>query len=169
MINIYLPMYCAPRKPVRLLSVAEKKIRYAMAYEHLSLVLDREYDFIARMATISCILNGMLESYSWVGFYRVLDGELIIGPYQGTMGCLHISRGRGVCGTAWEKRESIIVPDVHKYDNYISCDSLTRSEIVIPVFGPTGDVVAVLDVDSDELGAFDELDQEFLEQIVNIL
>ncbi len=167
--DVYLPMYCSPRKQTRLLTDVEKSIRYEMAYTHLSLVLDGESDMIARMATTACILNGLMESFYWTGFYRVVGDGLVIGPYQGTMGCLHIARGRGVCGSCWEKGETILVPHVHDFPGHISCDSSSRSEVVVPVRDRSGEIIAVLDVDSDIRGAFDECDREHLERLMELI
>lgn len=164
--EIILPMYCSPRKPTRLLNAREKSARYAMAYTHLDLVLPGEEDIIARMATVACILNGLMESFYWTGFYRVVGDSLVIGPYQGTMGCLRIAKGRGVCGTAWERGESILVPDVHLFPGHIACDTSSQSEIVIPIRDRSGEIVAVFDVDSDIKYALDEQDLKHLEQLM---
>lgn len=163
---VYLPMYCSPRKQTRLLTEIEKKTRYEMAYSHLSLVLNKESDMIARMSTTACILNGLLESFFWTGFYRVVGDELVIGPYQGTMGCLRIARGRGVCGTCWAREETMLVPDVEQFPGHISCDSSARSEVVVPLRDETGTVIGVFDVDSDHCEAFDKVDVTHLEQLM---
>jgi GAF domain-containing protein len=122
-------------------------------------------DAIALMATISSILAHRFEQFFWTGFYRVCAGRLVVGPYIGTVGCLQIEFGRGVCGTAAEKRETIIVPDVTLFPGHIACDPNSKSEIVVPVFDRDGALIAVLDVDSDRLDAFDEVDREGLERI----
>lgn len=163
------PLYCSPRKQTRLLSEIEKRTRYAMAHSHLSLVLEEEPDMIARMATASCILNGLMESFFWTGFYRIEQEELVIGPYQGTMGCLRIAKGKGVCGTAWERGESILVPDVHDFPGHITCDTSSLSEIVIPVRNSRGEIIAVFDVDSDIKNAFNETDKIHLEQLMELI
>jgi len=123
-------------------------------------------DDIALMATISSILSHRFAHFYWTGFYRVCGDRLIIGPYMGTVGCLQIDFGRGVCGTAAEKRETVIVPDVNQFPGHIACDPNSKSEIVLPVFDPDGELIAVLDVDADRLDAFDEEDQRGLEKIV---
>ncbi len=125
-------------------------------------------DDIALMATISSILANKFPHFFWTGFYRVCGERLVVGPYMGTVGCLQIDLGRGVCGTAAERRETIIVPDVTKFPGHIACDPNSKSEIVVPVFGPDGDLIAVLDVDSDQLDAFDEEDRAGLEKIVSL-
>lgn len=123
-------------------------------------------DDIALMATISSILAHRFPHFYWTGFYRVCGNRLVVGPYIGTVGCLQIEFGSGVCGTAAEKRETIIVPDVNQFPGHIACDPNSKSEIVVPVFAPDGELIAVLDVDSDRLDAFADDDQRGLEKIV---
>ena len=125
-------------------------------------------DDIALMATINSILANKFPHFFWTGFYRVCGDRLIVGPYIGTVGCLQIAMGRGVCGTAAQKRETILVPDVTQFPGHIACDPNSKSEIVVPVFAPDGDLIAVLDVDSDQLDAFDEEDKQALERIVGL-
>lgn len=125
-------------------------------------------DDIALMATISSLLASRFPYFYWTGFYRVCGERLVIGPYIGTVGCLQIEFGKGVCGTAAARRETVIVPDVERFPGHIACDPLSRSEIVVPVFGPDGELIAVLDVDSDRLDAFDEDDRAGLEGIVAV-
>lgn len=123
-------------------------------------------DDIALMATINSVLAGRFDYFFWTGFYRVCGDRLVVGPYVGTVGCLQIEFGRGVCGTAAERRETIIVPDVSQFPGHIACDPNSKSEIVVPVFGPQEELIAVLDVDSDRLNAFDQDDAAGLERIV---
>jgi L-methionine (R)-S-oxide reductase len=123
-------------------------------------------DEIALMATIDSVLANRFPHFFWTGFYRVCGERLVVGPYIGTVGCLQIDFGRGVCGTAAERQETIIVPDVHQFPGHIACDSRSQSEIVVPVFDRERQLIAVLDVDSDRLDAFDEDDREGLERIV---
>ncbi|MEA2490800.1 MAG: L-methionine (R)-S-oxide reductase [Acidobacteriota bacterium] len=125
-------------------------------------------DDIALMATINSVLANRFPHFYWTGFYRVCGDRLIVGPYIGTVGCLQIEFGKGVCGTAAAEQRTVIVPDVTKFPGHIACDPNSRSEIVVPVFAPDGVLVAVLDVDSDQLDAFDETDQVWLEKIVAI-
>ncbi len=140
---------------------------YAELKEQMHLVLGGIDDPIAGMATLSALLHGAF-GFLWVGFYRVaVPGELLrIGPYQGSLGCLEIPFGKGVCGTAAAERRVMIVDDVALFPGHITCDPRSRSEIVVPVFGASGDLIAVLDIDSDETGAFAEEDQAGLEEIV---
>jgi GAF domain-containing protein len=126
--------------------------------------VEDESDTIANMANISACLWETFRFW-WVGFYRVVQDELVLGPFQGPLACTRIRKGRGVCGTAWAKRETVIVPDVELFPGHIACSSASRSEIVVPVFN--GDeVVAVLDIDSEHLATFDETDKLWLEKIV---
>jgi GAF domain-containing protein len=123
-------------------------------------------DDIALMATISSVLANRFPHFFWTGFYRVCGDKLIVGPYIGTVGCLQIEFGRGVCGTAAEKEETVIVPDVNQFPGHIACDPNSKSEIVVPVFGTRRELIGVLDVDSDQFDAFDETDKQGLEKIV---
>ena len=125
-------------------------------------------DDIALMATINSILAHRFEAFFWTGFYRVCGDHLVVGPYIGTVGCLQIEFGRGVCGAAAQRRETIVVPDVNAFPGHIACDPNSKSEIVVPVFDAEGELIAVLDVDSDRLNAFDEEDRAGLERIVGL-
>jgi GAF domain-containing protein len=130
-------------------------------------VLEGIDDPIAAMATVSALVHHAF-GHLWTGFYRVVEpGRLLrVGPYQGTLGCLEIAFGRGVCGTAAAERRTVVVPDVHAFPGHIACDARSRSEIVVPVLGPDDALVAVLDVDSDRPRAFDDDDRAGLEAIV---
>ena len=123
-------------------------------------------DDIALMATINSVLAHRFPHFFWTGFYRVCGDRLVVGPYIGTVGCLQIELGRGVCGTAAARRETIVVPDVTKFPGHIACDANSKSEIVVPVFDRDRTLIAVLDVDSDQLDAFDDEDRAGLEKIV---
>jgi GAF domain-containing protein len=125
-------------------------------------------DDIALMATINSVLANRFPSFFWTGFYRVCGERLVVGPYIGTVGCLRIEFGRGVCGTAAAKRETIVVPDVNAFPGHIACDPNSKSEIVVPVFDADRELIAVLDVDSDRLNNFDEADREGLERIAGL-
>src|SRR3977135_2681378 len=144
----------------------------ARAYKELhgdsEALLDGVSDPIAGMATIAALVHYAF-GHLWTGFYRVVDpGVLLrVGPYQGSLGCLDIAFGRGVCGTAAAEMRTVIVPDVDKFPDHIACDARARSEIVVPVLGSRGDRLAVLDVDSDQLDAFNQEDQHGLEQLVS--
>ena len=139
---------------------------YRQLDAHVRAVLEGIDDDIAGMATMSALIHHAF-GHLWTGFYRVVQpGLLRVGPYQGTLGCLDIQVGRGVCGTAAAKRETVVVPDVHAFPGHITCDARSRSEIVVPVFGRDGALIAVLDVDSSEPAAFGEVDRVGLEAMM---
>ena len=145
-----------------------KAAQYDLLNRQLAALLEGECDPIAKMANVAAVLH---ESFGfwWTGFYRVAGNELILGPFQGPVACMHIPFGKGVCGTAWARGETVVVPDVETFPGHIACSSASRSEIVVPVFGPDGSVTAVLDIDSDRLATFDEEDKVGLEKIVRLL
>lgn len=152
------------------MDAAEKAGRYREVTEQLESVLAGEADLIAAMASVVCLLHNAFPYYYWTGFYRrVGPEELLVGPYQGTMGCLRIPFSRGVCGAAARERRTIIVDDVNRYPGHIACDAASASEIVIPVFDARDELIAVLDVDSSVTGAFDDVDRAALEEIVALL
>lgn len=139
---------------------------YETLEQQLESLLEGEDDPIARLSTFACVLHYGLGNL-WTGFYRRRpDGTLKVGPYQGTLGCLTISPGRGVCGAAAARRETVVVPDVEAFPGHIACDSRSRSEIVVPVLNAKGELTAVLDLDSDRLGAYSQVDAEWLERLV---
>lgn len=139
---------------------------YAAIGVSLESVLAGVTDEIAAMATIACTLHHGF-AHLWTGFYRTTQPQrLLVGPYQGSLGCLEIAFGKGVCGTAAKERRTVVVPDVHAFAGHITCDARSRSEIVVPVLDAGGAVRAVLDIDSDRLGAFDDIDARALEQLV---
>ncbi len=125
-------------------------------------------DDIALMSTINSVLANRFPHFFWTGFYRLCGDRLVVGPYMGTVGCLQIEFGQGVCGTAAQRRQTVIVPDVSQFPGHIACDPNSKSEIVVPVFGPAEELIAVLDVDSDQIDAFDEEDARGLERIVRL-
>jgi GAF domain-containing protein len=146
-----------------------KAARYRELLTEIEAVLAGEPNLVARMASVASMLATSFETYFWTGFYVVdpaRPDELVVGPYQGSLGCLRIAFGRGVCGAAAALQQTIIVPDVDAFPGHIACDSRSRSEIVVPVFDGDGGLFAVLDVDSAELAAFDETDQAGLEAIL---
>jgi L-methionine (R)-S-oxide reductase len=148
------------------LSPAEKTDAYEDALRQLESILAGESHMILKMATINCVLREALPYYFWVGFYLAHDGGLVVGPYQGTLGCLHISYDRGVCGAAARTGSVQVVPDVEQFPGHIACDSNSRSEICVPVYDGAGHLIAVFDVDSTELGSFDAVDEAFLTRIM---
>ena len=156
-------------EPVRAELPADKSERYATLRADIAAVIAGEPNVTARYATASSLLaQAFPDRFFWTGFYVVdpdRGEELVVGPYQGTLGCLRIPFGKGVCGAAAAKRETILVPDVHAFPGHIACDSRSNSEIVTPVFDKTGALAAVLDVDSTQFDAFDAIDQAGLEDI----
>ena len=142
--------------------------KYAELLPQIKSVVEDEPDQIARMANIAAMLHETFHWW-WTGFYRVVGDELVLGPFQGPLACMRIHRGRGVCGTAWDKDETQVVPDVDKFPGHIACSSASRSEIVVPVHDADGHVTAVLDIDSNQLATFDATDQLWLERIVEQL
>jgi GAF domain-containing protein len=148
---------------------ADKKDRYGALAEEIAAVLEGESDAVARMASVAAMTAAAFPDFLWTGFYRVdpaRGDELVVGPYQGTLGCLRIAFGRGVCGAAAARRETVVVADVEAFAGHIACDSRSRSEIVVPVIDGRGELIAVLDVDSERVGAFDADDAAGLERIV---
>jgi len=149
-----------------------KKEIYKDVAGQIAAVIDGETSVTARYATAACLLNEAFDYFFWTGFYVVdplKPTELVVGPYQGTLGCLRIPFGKGVCGTSAQKGETIIVEDVHAFPDHIACDSRSNSEIVVPVYDKNGKLAAVFDVDSTEIGSFDEDDKEGLEAICKTL
>ncbi len=159
-------MSAAVRNPDR---PADKAARYAEVAEEIAAVLDGEPNLVARMSTVSALLADAFEPFFWTGFYLVDPDkpcELVVGPYQGTLGCLRIAFGHGVCGAAAETGRTQIVADVHAFPGHIACDSRSNSEIVVPVHNAADELIAVFDVDSTAHGAFDETDALWLERIL---
>ncbi len=144
-----------------------KTFIYLRLYQDIRLFLGDEADVTARMADISALISRKMKFF-WTGFYRVVGNELILGPFQGDAACLRIGYGKGVCGTAWKEARTIVVPDVEEFPGHIACSSLSRSEIVVPVYSGA-DIVAVLDIDSDEYSTFDQTDAVWLELIAQLV
>lgn len=140
-----------------------KTFRYLRLYQDLKLFLGDEGDTVARMANAAALIRERMHFF-WTGFYRVCGEQLVLGPFQGEAACMRIGYGKGVCGSAWKERRTLVVPDVEKFPGHIACSSRSRSEIVVPLLR-SGQVTAVLDIDSDELGTFDAVDAAWLEMI----
>ncbi len=141
-----------------------KEERYALLYEQIMALLEDETDEVARMANMASMIH-FTFGFFWTGFYRVVGEELVLGPFQGPLACMRIRHGKGVCGSAWAAGRTLVVPDVDQFPGHIACSSLSRSEIVVPLWRE-GQVWGVLDIDSKELATFDETDQTWLEKIV---
>ena len=146
----------------------EKTEKYRLLERQVASLVEGETDVIAKMANIAAALHETF-GFWWTGFYRVVGEELVLGPFQGPVACMHIPYGKGVCGTAWKRNETVVVPDVEEFPGHIACSSASKSEIVVPVHGAAGEVTAVLDIDSDRLATFDEEDRVWLERIVTLL
>jgi L-methionine (R)-S-oxide reductase len=158
---------CSMAEDLTITRSTDKKEQYQSLIPQIEALLYGETDLVANLANISAALKEQFKWF-WVGFYMVKVNELVLGPFQGPVACTRIARGKGVCGAAWEQGKTLIVPDVDAFPGHIACSSLSRSEIVIPVYHHD-QVVGVLDVDSEELDQFDQTDEQYLEQIVNLL
>ncbi len=156
-----------------------KEEKYKLLVSQIEALIEGEKDTIAVMSNVAAAIHQTM-GFWWTGFYRVVAGdcaphsdlevrELVLGPFQGPVACMHIPFGKGVCGTAWQKAETIIVPDVEQFPGHIACSSESKSEIVVPVFGNDGKVMAVLDIDSEKLNTFDETDRKYLEAICQMI
>ena len=146
----------------------EKEEKYKLLKQQIEALVAGEDDSVSVMANVSAAIHQEM-GFFWTGFYIVKGEELHLGPFQGSVACMHIPFGRGVCGTAWQRAETIVVPDVEQFPGHIACSSLSRSEIVVPLFNASHEVVAVLDIDSRELNTFDDIDRYWLEQIVRVV
>lgn len=144
-----------------------KADKYKELYKQLASLLEGESDQIANMANMAALIHETF-GFWWTGFYIVKSEQLVLGPFQGPIACTRIPYGKGVCGTSWQRQETIVVPDVHEFPGHIACSSLSRSEIVVPIFS-NNEVYAVLDIDSKELATFDDTDKDWLEKIVELL
>ena len=151
------------------LRIAEggKEQKYELLYRQAREIVAGEEDAVANMANLAAMIHHTF-GFWWTGFYRVVGEELVLGPFQGPIACTRIAYGRGVCGTAWQRGTTVVVPDVEQFPGHIACSSLSRSEIVVPI--RKGDnIVAVLDIDSEHLATFDDVDGKWLERIVKLL
>lgn len=145
----------------------DKREKYEALIPQIEALIAGETDLVANLANVAAALRfGM--GFFWVGFYLVKDGQLVLGPFQGPIACTRIAKGKGVCGTSWAQASTIVVPDVEQFPGHIACSSASKSEIVVPMI-KNGQVLGVLDVDSDEINSFDEVDQTFLERLVSKL
>ena len=145
-----------------------KERQYKLLVSQIEALIDGEKDMIAVMSNVAAAIHHTM-GFWWTGFYRVVADELVLGPFQGPVACMHIPFGKGVCGTAWQRAETVIVPDVEQFPGHIACSSESKSEIVVPVFGSNGKVMAVLDIDSEHLATFDETDRKYLKAICKLV
>ncbi|HPE55478.1 MAG TPA: GAF domain-containing protein [Bacteroidales bacterium] len=147
----------------------KKKNRYNRIFKQLEELLAPHDNPIAAMATIAAVLHNKFDHFFWTGFYLLQDGELIVGPYQGSVACIKLKKNTGVCWAGINNKETVLVPDVHQFPGHIACDSRSQSEIVLPVRNKKGEIIGVMDVDSKELNSFDEADREGLEKIITLI
>ena len=146
----------------------DKIEQYKQLTSQIRSLIEGETDAVAVMSNVAAAIHQTM-GFWWTGFYRVAGNELVLGPFQGPVACMHIPFGRGVCGTAWKRAATVVVPDVEQFPGHIACSSESKSEIVVPVFGGDNTVVAVLDIDSRELNTFDETDRQCLEEICKMI
>lgn len=145
----------------------EKIEKYKLLYEQVKAFIEKENDSIANMSNIAAIIHETFKFW-WTGFYRVINNELVLGPFQGPVACTRIGYGKGVCGTAWKEGKTTVVENVHEFPGHIACSSVSKSEIVVPIF-KDNQVVGVLDIDSENLATFDNSDKEWLERIIDLV
>ena len=145
-----------------------KEEKYELLVSQIRALIEGENDVIAVMSNVVAAIHQTM-GFWWTGFYRVKGEELVLGPFQGPVACMHIPYGKGVCGTAWQRAETVVVEDVEQFPGHIACSSESKSEIVVPVFGGDGKVTAVLDIDSEKLATFDDTDRRYLEEICRLL
>jgi len=162
-----LAYFCNMAEDLNITTSTDKAEQYQSLIPQIEALLMGEPDLIANLANVCAALKEQFKWF-WVGFYLVKDNELVLGPFQGPVACTHIGLGRGVCGAAWQQEKTLIVPDVDAFPGHIACSSLSKSEIVLPLFN-AGKVVAVLDVDSEEFNQFDETDAVYLQQIIELV
>ena len=145
-----------------------KQEKYEELLPQVAAMIEGEKNAVSVIANVAAVLHEAM-GWWWTGFYTVNGDQLELGPFQGPVACYRIKRGRGVCGTAWERDETVIVPDVEQFPGHIACSSLSRSEIVVPIHNSEGNVVAVLDIDSRDLNTFDDTDKFYLEKLVKTI
>ena len=150
-----------------LIAQGDKSEKYALLYKQIVALTEGEPDPIANMANIAAMIHSTF-GFWWTGFYRVIDGELVLGPFQGPLACSRIKYGKGVCGTAWKEQKTQVVEDVEQFPGHIACSSLSRSEIVVSIWHDN-EICGVLDIDSEKLATFDQTDKEWLEKIVELI
>lgn len=149
-------------------TLGSKEESYQTLVPQIEALISSETDPVANLANIAAAIWETF-GFLWIGFYRVEGEELILGPFQGPLACTRIAKGAGVCGTAWAKNTTLIVPNVDEFPGHIACSSASKSEIVVPVLSASGDVLYILDIDSDQLDCFDKIDQKYLEEIAAII
>lgn len=148
--------------------MCSKEDKYSELYKAAEALLEGETNKVSKMANLAALIHGTM-GFWWTGFYLVEGGELVLGPFQGPVACMHIAYGRGVCGTAWKEQRTVVVPDVEQFPGHIACSSESRSEIVVPLRQDSGEITGVLDIDSRELSTFDETDSLWLGRLASLL
>lgn len=148
---------------------SKKEGRYSRIYKQLEDLMKKSDNSISHMATVAAVLHHKMEYFFWTGFYLLQDGKLLVGPYQGPVACQELAKDSGVCWAGINRKETLVVPDVHQFPGHIACDSRSNSEIVVPLRNKIGDIIGVLDVDSKELASFDEIDAKWLVKIINLI
>lgn len=167
LIVILHPYFCTMAEDLVITKSADKTAQYQSLIPQIEALITGEDDLVANLANICAALKEQFNWF-WIGFYMVKNDQLVLGPFQGPVACTRIFKGKGVCGTAWQQAETLIVPDVDAFPGHIACSSLSRSEIVLPIFN-NGGVIGVLDVDSELLAHFDETDAQYLAQIIKLV
>lgn len=147
----------------------KKRSRYQRIYDQLKELVPKSNDPLARMSTIIAVLHHKMNSFFWTGYYFLKEGELVVGPYQGPVACQILTKNQGVCWTGVNQNKPVVVADVNEFPGHIACDSRSKSEIVVPVYNNSEEIIGVLDIDSDELNAFDEVDEEELTRITKLI
>jgi GAF domain-containing protein len=147
----------------------KKRSRYQRIYDQLKELVAKSNDPLARMSTVIAVLHHKMNSFFWTGYYFLKEGELVVGPYQGPVACQILTKNQGVCWTGVNQNKPIVVADVNEFPGHIACDSRSKSEIVVPVYNNSEEIIGVLDIDSDELNAFDEVDEEELTKITRLI
>ncbi|MCF8232657.1 MAG: GAF domain-containing protein [Bacteroidales bacterium] len=147
----------------------KKEGRYSRIFRQLEDLMQTADYPLSRMATIAAVLHHKMDYFFWTGFYLLVDGELMVHAYQGPVACMHLEKGKGVCWSGVERKQPVVVPDVEQFPGHIACDSRSQSEIVVPVRKQNGEIVGVLDIDSSQKSSFDEVDEKWLEKIVNMI
>ncbi|MDP4207977.1 MAG: GAF domain-containing protein [Bacteroidota bacterium] len=157
------------RKMFKTMDENKKQGRYSRIYRQLEELVPKSDNPISRMATVIAVLHHKMECFFWIGFYLLNDGRLLVGPYQGPVACQELAKDKGVCWAAINQKEAIVVPDVHQFPGHIACDSRSKSEVVVPLYDTTGNLIGVLDIDSKDYNSFDEVDAKELARILKLI
>ncbi len=151
------------------MDASKKAARYERVYQQIDALMKEPKDLVARMATVVAVLHHKFDYYFWTGFYLYKDEQLVVGPYQGPLACQTLAKDQGVCWAAYRQAKALVVADVEQFPGHIACDSRSRSELVVPLKNNEGEIIAVLDIDSKDLAAFDEIDAQMIEKILPLI